>query len=557
MKSLALLIGIFLSVSSWGAVPVTGPDVLRPVRILHVSQQPLKGIELQFRSISEAARMVKPGDLVLIHGGIYREGVVIEHSGIMEQPIVFQAADLEHVVVTGADRVVDWTPVPGKSDVFSTPWALTFIGWSPDFSHGAPPPIGRAEQVIVEGYLMHQVLSLDALSYGSFFVDTSEKKLYLQMPSAGYDITKTRIDISSRENIWDVRGNFVHTRGITFRYAANKAQSGMVTIGGESSVLEDCVMERSNGVGLTLVGRNTVIKDCEIRENGQMGLGGSGTNLLITGCLVTNNNTKNFPRGWEAGGCKISMSKNVVFNKCRFIGNRGVGIWFDIGNEACVVRNCLIADNEFSGIFYEISYGLHAHDNVIIRNGFEDAYGSWGSVAGISLSSSPDCVIERNILAGNAEGFSYREQHRTTPRIGKSGPEEKVWVNNETVCNNIIAYNGVQTWGWFDSADGRQWPRAWGKSKDLSLEDLHLNMRDNVFSQSVGQELFNWSPKWADAKRYTDLQIVRKELNLEQGSVVEQVHFRDPMKMDYRLIKPTLNQLKSYPKGTIPGVKTN
>jgi hypothetical protein len=115
----------------------------------------------------------------------------------------------------------------------------------------------------------------------------------------------------------------------------------------------------------------------------------------------------------------------------------------------------------------------------------------------------------------------------------------------------------VQTWGWFDSADGRQWPRSWGKSKDMSLEDLHLNMRDNVFSLSAAQELFNWSPKWADTKRYTDLPSVRKDLNLEQGSVLEQVNFKDPKKMDFRLTKPTPNQLKSYPRGPIPGVKTN
>ena len=109
---------------------------------------------------------------------------------------------------------------------------------------------------------------------------------------------------------------------------------------------------------------------------------------------------------------------NVVIEKTQFVDNRGNGVWFDIGNEECVVRNCLIADNEEAGIFYEISYGLHAHDNVIIGNGFRETPGSWGAAAAMSLSSSPDCVIERNLIVGNREGFDFREQDRATPVIG-------------------------------------------------------------------------------------------------------------------------------------------
>ena len=53
-------------------------------------------------------------------------------------------------------------------------------------------------------------------------------------------------------------------------------------------------------------------------------------------------------------------------------------IWFDIGDENATVRNCLIADNEDAGIFYEISYGLNAHDNVIVGNGFASTAGRMG-----------------------------------------------------------------------------------------------------------------------------------------------------------------------------------
>ena len=149
-----------------------------------------------------------------------------------------------------------------------------------------------------------------------------------------------------------------------------------------------------------------------------------------------------------------------MLEKCQFLNNRGNGIWFDIGNEHCEVRNCLIADNEDAGIFYEISYGLHAHDNVIVGNGFDDTPGSWGAASAIALSSSPDCVIERNLIVGNREGFNFREQDRKTPLIDDKR-ERWVWNHDQTIRNNVLAYNrDAQVWGWFDVNDGRHWPAA-------------------------------------------------------------------------------------------------
>ncbi len=58
-------------------------------------------------------------------------------------------------------------------------------------------------------------------------------------------------------------------------------------------------------------------------------------------------------RPWKTIG---QVASNVAAGDTVII--RGNGIWFDIGNENCTVRQCLIADNEDSGIFHEISFGL-------------------------------------------------------------------------------------------------------------------------------------------------------------------------------------------------------
>ena len=139
--------------------------------------------------------------------------------------------------------------------------------------------------------------------------------------------------------------------GLRFRYAANMAQHGAVVLAGHHHTMGDCVVEAMNASGASFTGEDAVVRRCVFRDNGQLGFGaGRAHRLLFTGCFVENNNTKGFDRGWEAGGNKLVLCRDAVVERSRFLRNRGHGIWFDIGNTNCTVRQCLIADNEDSGI---------------------------------------------------------------------------------------------------------------------------------------------------------------------------------------------------------------
>jgi hypothetical protein len=326
-----------------------------------------------------------------------------------------------------------------------------------------------------------------------------------------------------------------------------------------------------------------VVRRCVFRDNGQLGFGANAAhNLLFTECRVENNNTKNFSRGWEAGGDKLVLCRNAVIERSQFLRNRGTGIWFDIGNENCVVRQCLIADNEDAGIFDEISYGLHAHDNVIVGNGFAPTGGAWGAQAGITLSSSPESVIERNLIFGNREGFNFREQNRTTIRIGGK-VEEPIWNHDQTIRRNLIADNrDAQIWGWFDMKDGRQWPaknseqtasptnngtkpgdiagaylatNSAGQPINLTLEKLRLNFAENAYLADVGQGWFEWGVTWDRHKSYAQLVDFQTDLGIDHGSRVVPVVFANPNAFDFRLRAASMATVKSnYPQGPVPGV---
>jgi hypothetical protein len=523
-------------------------------------------------TIARAATLVQPGDVVLIHSGVYREKVVIQTSGTPAEPIRFEAAPGAQVVVTGADPLTGWRPE--KEHAFSIPWVHK------QFQGDGHNP-GGVEQVFVNRQLYRKVATLNELTNGTFFVDLAGQRLHLWAERNPDDSQSgARVEGSLRSAVWTVAGAHIQTRGLTFRYAANRAQQGMAIFKGASGVVEDCVFEWSNSTGANFIAEGITVRRCTFQDNGQQGFSGSRANRLrLDGCTVQRNNNKEYPRGWEAGANKICQSRGVIYENSRFLNNHGTGIWFDISNQEVTIRNCLIADNEDAGIFYEISYGLHAHDNVIVGNGCRPSKGSWGANGGICLSSSPGCLIERNLILGNFQGFCFREQDRTTPRIdGTAGPEVAIWNHDEVVRHNLILNNSnAQVQGWFDIGTERHWPKALqtgkvsgGQAKDdlaagyqakkdgvppgLALEDLKISFSGNIYAVGPGQAFFIWGTNWKRKQEYRDIDRLTRELGLEdaQSRVLPPVGL-DRTQRDFRLPKghPALAG-EAYPRGSVP-----
>lgn len=539
-----------------------------------------------WKTLSKAAATLQPGDTVVVHAGVYRERVLVKSSGTVEKPIRFLAAPGEWVVVTGADRLTGWTKAQATRPIYRVAWPHKFIGWNPGMTHPNDDYhalIGRAEQVFVNGYALRQVLSREQLAPGTFLADVTNRTLFA-WDSANRELNKETVEASSRTEILRVTGDHVQVRGFRFRYAANRAQEGAVTLAGRHDLLEDCVVEATNGQGGDFLAEDQVVRRCVFRDNGQFGFSANGAHrLLFTDCLVENNNTKNFSRGWAAGGTKLVLCRGAVIEKSRFVRNRGPGVWFDIGNESCTVRHCLIADNEDAGIFYEISYGLHAHDNVILGNGFADTRGAWGAQAAICLSSSPDCVVERNLMIANREGFNFREQLRTTPTISNR-TERAVWNHDELIRCNLIAFNrDAQVAGWFAVDDRRHWPggvagaedpkparteqaadlaadyvakTAADQPRNLTLEKLHLRLEDNVYYAAPGQRMVQWGPLWTEHKWFESVAAFRAALDIERGGQTIEPAFVDLLSRDLRLAAgadPAVR--RCYPRGAVPGVR--
>ncbi len=80
-----------------------------------------------FRTIQRAADLAEPGDVITVRAGIYRERVNPPRGGASDaRRIVYQAAPGQKVIITGADRISDWTPV--KGGVWKTTLPNSFFG---------------------------------------------------------------------------------------------------------------------------------------------------------------------------------------------------------------------------------------------------------------------------------------------------------------------------------------------------------------------------------------------------------------------------------------------
>ena len=574
-----------------------------PAVTLHVSPAPLPDIPAaqQHRTVQAAVDAAGPGDVVRIQSGVYREAVVIETGGTEQQPLTLEAAPGQRVELCRADRLTGWSldpDAPEGEHVHLAPLATlppTAGKTQPDDDHHRA--LARPEMLTFAGMPLRQVLDRAHVTRGAYHVDVETKQLTFQTRANdklfnddGEPFTHDTVEFSVRDVVLDIRASYVVVRGLTVRLAASAGQQGAADVTGGHVTLKDCTFEDNHAVGLHFRGPNIVARRCVFRRNGHFGFTATlAHDNLLTESTVRDNGWKGWRLGWGAGGNKISWCRNFVVDRCVVTGNRGNGVWFDIDDRDGVVRHCFIADNQACGIFYEIASGLHAHDNVIVRNGLRADFTAWGARAGISISSSPGARIERNLIVGNREGVTFREQIRTTSRIEERGAghpwiEYPTWNRDHVVTRNVIAHNqDNQIGGWFAQGgdDARHFPREKdappavipdpdarftypldaeppAQPSHLALEDLSLTIRDNLYAPPpTGKPLVQWGAAWEERSRtYPDLNAFREDLGFGEGSRTADPGFANPTANDFRVEanSPAL-KLDAYPEGEVPGVK--
>jgi hypothetical protein len=497
-------------------------------------------------SLQAAIDRAQPGDKVEIPPGTYREFIRITHSGTPQRPITIEAVSGK-VVITGADSLESdrWEPLPGRPV-----WRYSSWTYQAPARHDLGERVYSGEQVIVDGRLLVRAASLESMQAGTFFADPVKDHALFLWLSDGTSPSGHTVEVSLRPLLLSITGSHIILRNIRFRYASNVAQHGAVEIRGEHNLIENCVVEYTAGVGLTLGGQHNVVRRVTSGFNGQMGMGAIGQDNVLEECKLIHNNTLDYPTEWEAGGIKVVLSDRFRISRCLAKDNNGVGFWFDIDDRDSIIEQSDAFDNEV-GIMVEISQGITVRNNVVARNGLNPNRG-WRQ-SGILIAESNNTRVENNICVDNRAGIAVRQQG---VRIVAASPDRdrlepvRFYSDGLIFRHNISAFNRQWQFAFFGDnpffAGKYLWMirRLFGKGDRAGAVDMQLldpskwdwRMDHNVYFAQSESGLILWGAPWLPGHTaYDSLDTFRKDHQLDQHSIVVDPEFADRSRGDFSL----------------------
>jgi len=409
-----------------------------------------------FRTISAAAQVAQPGDVITVHAGVYRERITPPRGGKSDtKRIVYQAAPGETVDIKGSEAVTNWVKV--QDDVWQVTLPNAFFGnFNPyrDLIHGDWfNPKGREHHtgaVYLNGDWLTEAAKLDdvlkptgatPLWFGQ--VDQVNTTIWAQFK--GVDPNAQLVEINVRRTVFypEKPGiNYITVRGFSLRHAATPwapptaEQVGLIgTHWSKGWIIENNEISHSRCSGVTLgkygdqwdntsansaegyvktieralqngwnketighhIVRHNTIHDCE-----QTGICGS---LGAVFSQITSNHIYNIWAqrqftGAEMGGIKIHAAIDVLIQHNR-IHNAGRGMWMDWMAQGTRISGNLCYDNIQEDLFVEVDHGPFLVDNNLF-------------LSPVSLSDmSEGGAYVHNLMTGQI--LSRPEPRRVTP----------------------------------------------------------------------------------------------------------------------------------------------
>lgn len=392
-----------------------------------------------WRTISRAARRgaLRPGDAVLIHGGVYRESVRPATGGTGPGArITYAAMPGETVVVTGADPADEgWEPLGGGR--WRRPWT------GPPLPTYADEPVFRRELVVAGGRVLQSVTRPEDLKPGSLWAEgppEAPRALVVRFPADASPAGAGPVDVGHRTVLFAPLGpdayadcgdpatpGWIRLVGLTFRHATNRAQWGAICAGSRGGLVENVTVEWTNGKGIDVSGRGHVFRQSRADHNGQLGWGGACTGCLFEDGTAIGNNWKGYDPFWEAGGGKWYRTSESVIRGFTVTDNEGPGIWLDIDNRDNTVERSCVERNAVAGIMLELrTTGTLVQHNVVRGTRAR----AWSGAGLLSQAASHNAVVHNTITGNEGTGVWVR-----LDPLRRAPDGHTVVLNNRVVGN--------------------------------------------------------------------------------------------------------------------------
>lgn len=375
-----------------------------------------------WKTIERAAKVLEPGDRVIVKQGLYREWVRPARGGASpRQMITYQAARGEEVILSGsaplrekwaASSLVGQTPV-AKAWMIDLPGAY-FEGYNPFavtnatanlMTHSAAikqgwdkPPYTLARGLVFQdGRRLKQVAEYQRLAdaLGAYWVEPGGRRIHVRPFSdkepgpAAFEITTSGFAFAPEQ----AGLGFIRVDGFIVQRVANcypVPQLGAIsTKQGHHWIIENNVVRQVNGLGLDygrrqtflpyevpadtpkLAGVGIIVRRNAFFDCGICSMQGLG---LICGLIednyVQDAGWHDVEKLWETGGMKLHYLKHALVRRNVIRGTIGApGLWADHSNaNARITQNVIVGvrSASYGGIFLEASYRPNLIDHNIV-----------------------------------------------------------------------------------------------------------------------------------------------------------------------------------------------
>lgn len=430
-------------------------------------------------SIQRAVEDALPYTSFCLKSGVYRLQSIKPKNG--------QSFFGEGKTVLDGSRILDAFERDGNLYFARVP---RFDPWRP---HGVctkrSPACDVPQSLFIDDRALVPVPHKNDITPGHFYFDRTERRVYFDDDPAGH-----KVEIAIAPFAFGGPAINVTIQNLTVQKYASVPQEGAIQAQ-QGWVVEHCEVRQNSAAGIGTK-TDTRVSQCNIHHNGQIGITGDGNSIVIENNEVWANNTRGFDYGWEAGGVKIALGRNIVMRGNRVHDNAGPGLWCDGSCRNTLYERNVVEGNQGAGIYHEVSYSAIIRDNVLIHNGLAGGW-FWGSQVIVAASQGVDVEHNRLEVGPGKCGIMLIDQGRNDGPHGTIVPTYK--TRNNSVKFNETTFEG-------DSCAGGVSDVAPGKENYSMIEDGNNIFDWNTYRirRSPAKHIFAWGhaeTDWDSARR--------------------------------------------------------
>lgn len=458
-------------------------------------------IEAPFKTISKAAKIAQPGDIITVHEGVYREWVNPAYGGMNDRNrVVYRAADNEEVWIKGSEVINTWKKHKGTvwkvvldNELFGdfNPYQEIIYGDWLTKTYGRDHHLG---EVYVNGKALYEIDSLSKVfsenpleramdTVGSrykWYSESNQNTTTIYANFNGVNPNKELVEINVRPTVfWPKKTgiNYITVRGFKMCHAATQwapptaEQIGLIGPNWSKGwIIEDNLISDSKCSGIVLGKERASGQNLWLRDRKKHGtqrerevvfkalqLGWSKEN--IGSHKVRNNTIRDCEQGGiigHLGSVFSEISNNHIYNinvKKQFTGWEIGGIKLHAAIDVLIKNNC-IHDNH-RGIWLDWqAQGARVTGNLLFNNEDQDLFIEVNhgpmiidnnillSERGI-LNASQGSAFVNNLIAGNVQmrAAANRFTHYHFPHSTQVLGMMTVILGDDRFYNNIFASN--------------------------------------------------------------------------------------------------------------------